>query len=81
MIWDGIGGFVMLKSALFYAQFLAFFAGFFFCAGVTNGIRHPSNTLWIDFSILSVVFLLWSKRYAEKLRRRVPQISDVKLSD
>ena len=81
MIWDGIGGFVMFKSALFYVQFQAFFAGFFFCAGVTNGIRHPSNTLWIDFSILSVVFLLWSKRYAEKLRRKLPQIGDVKLSD
>jgi hypothetical protein len=71
----------MFKSALFYVQFLAFFAGFFLCAGVTNGIRHPSNTLWIDFSILSIVFLLWSKQYVEKVRRKLPQISDVKLSD
>jgi hypothetical protein len=71
----------MLKSALFYAQILAFFAGFFLCAGVTNGIRHPSSTLWIDFSILSVVFLLWSKRYAAKLKRKLPQIRNVNLSD
>ena len=71
----------MFKSALFQVQFRAFFAGFFLSAGVTNVIRHPSNTLCIDFSILSVVFLLRSKRYAEKLTRKVPQISDVKLSD
>jgi hypothetical protein len=71
----------MFKSALFSTQFMAFFAGFFLCAGVSNGIRHPSSTLWIDFSILSIVFLLWSKRYAEKLRRKLPQPSDVKFSD
>jgi hypothetical protein len=70
----------MFKSVLFHVQFLAFFAGFFVCAGLTNGIRHPSNTLWVDFSILSIVFSLWSKRYAEKLKHRLPQISDVKLS-
>jgi len=71
----------MFKSALFYAQLLAFFAGFFLCAAVTNCFRHPSSSLWIDFSILSIVFLLWSRRYSEKLRRKLPQISDVKPSD
>jgi len=76
-----IGGFGMFKSALFYAQFLAFFAGFFLCAGISNCIRHPSSTLWIDFSILSIVFLLWSLRYAGKLRRKLPQISDIKHFD
>jgi len=71
----------MFKSALFCAQFAALFAGFFLCAGVSNCIRHPSSTLWIEFCILSIVFLLGSKRYAEKLRRKLPQISDLKLSD
>jgi hypothetical protein len=71
----------MFKSALFHAQSFAFFAGFFLCAGVSNGIRRPSEFLWIGFSILSIVFLLWSKRYVEKLKRKLPQISDVKFSD
>ena len=71
----------MFKSVLFQAQFFAFFAGFFLCPGVSNCIRHPSSTLWIDFSILSIVFLLWSKRYVERLRRKLPQIGDVRLSD
>ena len=71
----------MLKSVLFQAQSFAFFAGFFLCAGVSNCIRHPSSTLWIDFSILSIVFLLWSRRCVEKLRRKLPEISDVVLSD
>jgi len=71
----------MFKSVLFHVQLLAFFAGFFLCAGVSNGIRHPSNTLWIDFSILSFVFLLWSKRCVERLRRKLPQVSDVKISE
>jgi len=67
----------MFKSILFQAQSLAFFAGFFLCASVSNGIRHPSSTLWIDFSILSVVFFLWSRRFAERLKRKLPQISEV----
>jgi hypothetical protein len=44
----------MFKSVLFHAQAFSFFAGFFVCAGVSNVIRHPSNTLWIDFSISEV---------------------------
>ena len=71
----------MFKSVLFQAQFLAFFAGFFLCAAVTSCIRHPASTLWIDFSILAIVFLLWSRRYAERLRRKVPQIGEVNLSE
>jgi hypothetical protein len=71
----------MLKSALFGAQFSVFFAGFFLCAGVSNCIRHPSSTLWIDFAILSVVFLLWSLRYVGKLRRKLSQVIEVKYSD
>ena len=71
----------MLKSALFYAQFLAFFAGFFVCAAVSNWIRHPWSSLAVDFSILSVVFFSWSLRYSGKLRRRIPQIGDIKYSD
>ena len=65
----------MPKSQLFYAQFFAFFAGFFVCAAVSGAIRHVSDTLWIDFSILSVVFLLWARRYASRLKSTLPQQS------
>lgn len=44
-------------------------------------IRHPWSTLWIDFSVLSVVFFLWSRRYAGKLRRKLPEVSQIKWSD
>lgn len=71
----------MFKSALFQSQLLAFFGGYFLCAAVSNGIRHSSSTLWISFSVLSVVFLLWSRRYAEKLKRKLPQVADIKYAD
>jgi hypothetical protein len=77
----GIGEATMFKSALFYAQLQAFFAGFFLCAAVSNYKHHPSNALWISFSILTVVLLLWSKRYAEMLRRKVPPLGEIKISD
>lgn len=63
----------MPKSLLFYAQFFAFFAGFFVNAAVSQAFRHVSSTLWIDFSILAVVFLLWSRQYASKVKRKLPQ--------
>jgi len=70
-----------MKSELLYVQFLAFFAGYFLCAGISNGIRHPSSTLWIDFAILSIVFLLWSFRSAEKLKRKLPPGTDERHPD
>ena len=63
----------MPKSQLLYAQVFAFFAGFFVCAALSQVVRHPSNTLWLDFSVLSVVFVLWSRQYAGKLKRNLPQ--------
>ena len=71
----------MFRSALFHSQLLAFFAGFFLCAGVSTRIRHPSDTMWVSFSVLSIVFLLWSWRYAGKLKRRLPEIGNIKYSD
>lgn len=62
----------MPKTQLFYAQLFAFFSGFFVCAALDQLVRHISNTLWIDFSILSVVFLFWSRQYATKLKRKLP---------
>lgn len=63
----------MPKSLLFYAQLFTFFAGFFASAAISQVVRHASSTLWIDFSILSAVFLLASRQYANKLKRTVRQ--------
>jgi len=63
----------MPKSLLLYAQLFTFSAGFFASAAISQVVRHPSSTLWIDFSILSVVFLLASRQYARKLKRTVGQ--------
>ena len=71
----------MFKSALFHAQSTVFFAGFFLSAATSNLIRHPKSTLWIDFGILSGVFPLWSRRFVERLRRKVPQLREISYSD
>ncbi len=71
----------MFKSALFYAQSTVFFAGFFLSAAASNLIRHPKTTIWIDFAILSGVFLLWSRQFVERLRRKVPQLREIPYSD
>lgn len=62
----------MPKSLMFFVQMFPFFSGFFVCAAVSQLIRNASSTLWIDFSMLAVVFLLWSRQYAAKLRRQFP---------
>ena len=61
----------MPKSLLFFAQLFPFFAGFFVCAAISQLIRDSSSSGWIDFSILSVVFLLWSRQYRVKLKRQL----------
>jgi membrane protein implicated in regulation of membrane protease activity len=71
----------MFKSALFYAQSFSFFAGIFLCAGVSDFIRHSGSFMWISYLILSGVFLLASRRYADKLRRKLPQVLEIRHSD
>jgi len=52
---------MMPISALFYAQFSAFSAGFFLCAGVANGIRHH-KVGWVEEERLPNVHFLASAR-------------------
>jgi hypothetical protein len=62
----------MQKSLLFYAQLFPF-SGFFLSAAISQLIRYASSALWIDFSILSFIFLLASRQYAAKLKLNLPQ--------
>ena len=66
---------------MFMLQFTAFAAGFFLCAGVTALLRHPSSLSWVSQFILMAVFLAWSSRYSGKLRRKFPELGEVKYSD
>ena len=59
-------------------QFCTFAAGFFFCAAASSAIRHFSSLNWISQFILGAVSLAWSFRYSGRLRRKFPQIEDVK---
>ena len=71
----------MFRSAMFMLQFSTFFAGFFLCAAISICIRHFSSLNWISPLILGAVFLAWSSRYSQKLRRKFPQLGEVKYSD
>ena len=72
----------MFTTAFFQTRMFMFFAGFFFCAALGEILRHSSgNLLWIPFGVLSILFYLWSRRYAEKLKRKVPEIIGVTYSD
>jgi hypothetical protein len=71
----------MLKSALFFAQFSAFFAGFFVCAGVCKLKYHPLGGDFFTFFILFIFFLLLSLRYTRTLKRKLPELTDIKWTD
>ena len=71
----------MPKSAMFMVQFSAFAAGIFFCGGVVGLLRHPSSLNWVSQFILMAVFVAWSLRYSGKLRRKFPELGEVKYSD
>ena len=74
-------GGAMLRSAMFMLQFSTFFAGFFFCAAASMCIRHFSSLNWVSPLLLGAVFLAWSFRYSEKLRRKFPELGAVRYSD
>jgi len=63
----------MQKSLLFLCSVLPVFWSFFLSAAISQLIRHASSTLWIDFCVVSVIFLLASRQYAVKLKRNLPQ--------
>jgi len=71
----------MFRSAMFMLQFCCFFAGFFFCAAVSSLIRNVSGLTWVSQFILAAVFLAWSFRYSGRLRRKFPELGDVKYSE
>lgn len=68
-------------SMLFRVQYSCFFAGAFLCLVVVNIRLHPSDPMWVLNLVLMVVFLRWAQVSTKKLRRHVPEISEVKYND
>ena len=68
-------------SMLFRVQFSCFFAGVFLCFTMLSIKLHSSSPMWVTHLILTIVFLRLAQVSTAKLRRQVPQISEIRYSD
>ena len=68
-------------SMLFRVQLSCFFAGVFLSLTMLSMKVHSSSPMWVAHLILTIVFLRLAQVSTRKLRRQVPQISEVRYSD